>query len=679
MKGMFYPRLAWSGIRKNSRLYIPYLMTTSLMVAVYYILSFLPESGVMKNMRGGNSLGDILSLGSIVIAVFSVIFLIYTNALLIKNRRKEFGLYNVLGMNKRNIGKLLLWDTGICYLVSILAGLTAGVALSKLAELGLSNLISMDVNYSFKVPGSSLITTLTFYLAIFAVIFVIGIVSIKRNTVIELVKSRNIGERPPKNGTLLTAVGAALLAGAYYLAASIRQPLEAFIFFFIAVLMVIAATFCLFISGSVFMCRMLQKNKGFYYKASNFVSVSSMSFRMNRNGAGLASICILLTVIMVMLSGSACLFFGKESAIEVRYPRDICAFASKYGYDEKDAELIEKLNEQTEKSIKESSDAPSRLIRFREYCIQGYLEKGFVDICLNSASNMVFIDYNKVAEVHLMDLADYNLSVGENNVLKDGEALVCTIGNDDVSDVLKVGTAEFKVAKRIPAGDFRLETSDSTSVISDVYVIVNDIMDYVPPLDVYKDVDGTSLLFMRWFYLYDSRLSVEGQLSEGDFIRDNVRNTVSLDKAAGLSFNVTCRNGEKGDFYSAFGGLFFIGFLLSLVFIIAIVMIIYYKQLSEGYEDKSRFEIMQKLGMTKKDIRRSINRQMLLVFFLPILFAVLHLCFAFPLIYRILMLFGMMDLSLLLRITAVAVLACSAIYAIAYKLTSNAYYSIVSE
>ena len=315
MKRGFYLRLALDGMRKNKRLYIPYLLTCAGMVMMFYILCGLAFSPVIESIRGGDSITMVLFLGTFVVGFFALLFLFYTNAFLIRRRNKEFGLYNILGMNKRNISRILLWETIVSALFSLIAGLAGGLLFSKLAELFLIRMAGAEVGYDLRIEPLSIIAAVVFFGAIFTLILIVSLARIRLSKPLDLLKSEAAGEKPPKANWLLAVAGVIILGIAYYLAVSIQSPMAAFEVFFLAVLLVIAATYLLFIAGSVALCRLLQKNKKYYYRPDHFVSVSSMAFRMKRNGAGLASICILATMVLVMLSSTGCLYFGGGNAI----------------------------------------------------------------------------------------------------------------------------------------------------------------------------------------------------------------------------------------------------------------------------------------------------------------------------------------------------------------------------
>ena len=317
-----YTRLAWDGIRKNKRLYLPYLLTCVGMVTLYYMMSELCGSPLLDSMRGGTSSRLVLGLGTWVIAIFSALFLFYTNSFLVRRRQREFGLYHVLGLGKRHIALLCAIETLLTAAIALATGLVIGIGLSFAVELGLRASIRAEVDFAFRVSGAVVAKTVLVYLAIFLLILLSTLVKVGRGTAVSLLRSESCGEKPPRANVLVAVLGAVLLVVAYGMAVSIQEPLQAMLLFFVAVILVILGTYLLFIAGSVALCRALQKNKSYYYQSRHFVSVSSMTYRMKRNGAGLASICILATMVLVMLSSSACLYFGAEDSLNATYPHE---------------------------------------------------------------------------------------------------------------------------------------------------------------------------------------------------------------------------------------------------------------------------------------------------------------------------------------------------------------------
>lgn len=580
-----YRHLAWDGIRKNSRLYVPYLLTGVGAVSFFYILvalSRLPEG----TLPGSGSVQVILNLGSFVLWVFSLLLLFYTHSFLIRRRNREFALYNVLGMGKRDIARILCWETLLSGGLSLAGGLALGILL-----------------------------------------------------------------------------GILLLAGAYYLAVTIREPLAALTWFFAAVLMVIAATYLLFISGSVALCRLLQKNPRFYYQKRHFVSVSSLVYRMKRNGAGLASICILGTMVLVMLSSTTCLYFGAEDSLHTRYPRDenITAYFPDRASQSGD---LTSLRTAVADAVSRSGMSAANVWEYRSVSSVMTIRDGVL------SPNEGFGD---PVDVTLIPLADYNAAMGTDLTLPQGQVYVCRsrTGYQGTSLTLQNGPT-WQVAGLLD--NFSPSGSDSASVVTQLWLIVPDLS----AADALEQVMNRANMGVSrsWYYGFD----LDRQLPDAaDPVAEAIRR---MAQDGGLMENgvlgVESLAENRGDFYGSYGSLFFLGILLSVGFSLAAVLIIYYKQISEGYEDQARFDIMQKVGMTRRDIRSSINSQLLLVFFLPLLLAGLHLAFAFPFVHKLLLLFNLWNTRLLVGTTAASFLAFAALYTLVYRITSNAYYHIVS-
>lgn len=537
-----YTRLAWDGIRKNKQLYLPYLLTCVGMVTLYYMMSELCGSPLLDSMRGGASSRLVLGLGTWVIAIFSALFLFYTNSFLVRRRQREFGLYHVLGLGKRHIALLCAIETLLTAAIALATGLVIGIGLSFAVELGLRASIRAEVDFAFRVSGAVVAKTVLVYLAIFLLILLSTLVKVGRGTAVSLLRSESCGEKPPRANVLVAVLGAVLLVVAYGMAVSIQEPLQAMLLFFVAVILVILGTYLLFIAGSVALCRALQKNKSYYYQSRHFVSVSSMTYRMKRNGAGLASICILATMVLVMLSSSACLYFGAEDSLNVTYPHEFSLTVWA-----RDAEALPKL-----------------------------------EAALDAAGAPYGVEIWRRGEVE-----------------QNGEEVI-------------------------------------------------------------------------WSGQFDTGLSREQQLALGGAIGEALN-----DPDTTQGFSRSFRAEAADEFYGTYGSLFFIGTVLSVLFICAAVLIIYYKQLCEGYEDQPRFAIMQKVGMTAPDIRRSVNSQLLTVFFLPLAGAALHMAFAFPMIRRVLLVFSLNNTALFVATALISLAVLSVVYTLVYRATSNAYYRIV--
>ena len=675
MKAGLYPKIAADGIRKNGRLYIPYFITCILMVALFYIMHMLGFSGLLKNFEGASTARDMLKLGTYIMAIFGTIFLFYTQSTLVKGRLKEFGLYSVLGMNRRNIGRIIFFETLISWLIALSGGFVVGIGLSKLAELGFSKLIAADVSYNFNLSVSSIVTTIIVYSFIFLLIFLNAVRRVRFASTINLIHAGKSGEKPPKANWVIGILGFVILASGYYIAIKIKQPLSALIWFFIAVILTIIGTYLVLIAGSVLFCRILQKNKKYYYKTNHFVSVSSMAYRMKRNGASLASICILLTMILVMISSTSALYINREETLMNHYQRHINAYASKSGYEKEYIELTERLKKGIDERTKEYGAVAKNETYFFNYCLYGYYENSCLNLDVNPMEKITTIDYDNVAQVYFFDVEAYNRLTGSDESLSDRKVLAVVDGKIDVGDELKIGKETFDVVKRADNTKSKLRNAVSTNVVSTIYVIVEDVDKVASLYKDYKDPKGSPMLTWYWIYDFDIDMDAEHQIELGSKL-----NSFMHDELSSKHFTNYCdsREYQRNDFVKTFGGLFFLGILLSIIFLVSCVLIIYYKQISEGFEDQSRFGIMQKVGMTKENIKKSINSQMLTVFLIPIIFACMHLAAVLPIIHKLLLLFGHNNMPLLLSCAGVCVLICGVFYAVIYKFTSNAYYKIVS-
>ena len=672
MRFGFYPKLAWEGIRKNKRLYFPYILTGSVMVMMYYILSFLIESPALSQMTGGSILAMMLPLGCIVIAVFSLLFLFYTNSFLICQRYREFGLYNILGMDKRNIRRLMVWENLFVAMLSILFGLLIGIAFSKAAELVLLNILRMDITYDIYIGSISIRQSLIIYGTIYLLILMNSLRKVSHSKPLELMLSSKAGERIPKRNWLYAVTGVMLLGYAYYMAVSIEEPLTAFTVFFGAVILVIIGTYLLFIAGSVAFCKLLQKNKQYYYKPNHFISVSSMVYRMRRNGAGLASICILLTMVLVMISATASLYFGAEDALNNRYPNGVnvsIMFDQIDGISDKN---IEKLQEKLKAYCGENAE----LTGVRSVGTSGLITEKGILAEMNSSVNIGFDTYDNLGYLSVISLEDYNLVMGKSKTLKDNECLLYCDRLKYSWDTFSIeGANIYTVKERLT--EFATDGDSEALIAPTVYLVVNDLNTFIEPVKDIKNSVNDSILVYEWRFGLDMDSS-QKEIKAASEIREVLRNLYLEKEHSISSFSSESKDAQREGFMELYGSLFFLGIMLSIVFLFAAVLIIYYKQISEGYEDQSRFEIMQKVGMTKTDIRKSINSQMLTVFFLPLIFAGIHLCFAFPFIWKMLMLFGLNNILFIIMVIFICFFIFGLFYAMVYKITSNSYYSIVS-
>lgn len=675
MKLGFYPRLAIDGIRKNKRLYIPYILTCIGMIMMYYIIIYLQMSDTLDGMRGIDVTREILLMGSWVIAFFACIFLFYTNSFLMRRRKKEFGLYNILGMGKANIAIVLFWECVIIGALTLALGLIFGIAFSKFAELCLVKIMRDTANYTLTVSISGILMTCIVFGVIFILLFLNSVRQVRFSSAIAMLRSENVGEKPPKGNILFGAAGVIILDAAYYIAVTIKNPIAAITLFFVAVIMVIAATYLIMIAGSVVFCRLLQKNKSYYYKPNHFVSVSSMVYRMKRNGAGLASICILATMVLVMLSSTTALYFGGEDMVNSSCPREICV---EFGF-EKAAMMtddgVRSIEDRVVSIAGQNGAAVQNVMSYRTVAVAGLVEGSTVETDTRRVDNFNFSTMNNVYQFYFLSLDDYNAITGRNEKLSDGQALIYS-GIDLHTDRLNfTGGENFEIVKSV---DKFLPDGSSMISVPVVYLIVPDLSAAVHGLDDMTDYSGNSIINARLNYDFDTGLEGEREEELYDRLRDTLRN-VEDENAPYLFCTFELRSHTRDDFMELSGGFFYLGILLSIVFMLATVLIIYYKQISEGYEDQGRFEIMQKVGMTRREIKRSINSQLLTVFLLPLIFAGMHMCFAFPIIRKLLLLFQLDNAGLFMGTTAISFIIFTVFYMIVYKITSNTYYKLVSD
>ena len=660
-----YPRLAAGGIRRNSKLYVPYIMTCSLMVMMYYITDALSGDDLVDGMRGGDIMREMMVIGKVIMAVFAAIFLFYTNSFLIKSRMREFGLYNILGMGKRNIARIMTWETLMVYVISMVFGLGAGVLFSKLAELLAVKIVRGEAAYHFTVSVPAVIASLIVFAVIFLLIYLNVLRQVFFSKPVELLRSENSGEKPPKANWFAAVLGALTLGLAYFMAVTIEEPLSAILAFMAAVLLVIAATYLLFIAGSVVLCRVLQKNKSYYYRTDHFISVSQMSYRMRKNGAGLASICILSTMVLVTLSTTICLYMGEEQMLYQRYPRDMAEIV----YD-LPPEDIPAFRESVEEVTKRHGVSPENVLAYSYADLSGAITGNRLDT-MRGNSDDVTLD---LRSVYVVPIDDYNALYGTDITLADGEAAAYFKGKGFEFDEIQLDDwGSYRITRRLD--EFTIVGSDSATVYDSIYLFVKNRSD-LESLSGFQnrltEMYGGVRSKVAHYYCFDLGCSDDEMLDIYDEMEQ---------EEFPFSFTMLrteCRVRELSEFLGIYGGLFFLGILFGGVFILAAVLIMYYKQISEGFNDRARFDILRKVGMNDREIRRAVNSQVLTVFFAPLIAAGVHMCFAFPLLTKILGLFSMRDTGFLALVTLICFAVFAALYVAVYALTSRSYYRIVS-
>lgn len=630
-KPLLYPKLAWQGIRKNAETYLPYLLMGILMVGVSYIMNYLTRPALMGALSMGGTTLMVLQMGKIVISVFSVIFLYYCNSFLIRRRMKEFGLYNILGMGKGNIARVMLWETLLTALLVFAGGLLLGLSLSRLVEMALINLLHADYTVPMELFYPDGVTwVLLLFGGIYVLILLANLLRMRLSNPVALLKSENTGEKPPKANWFFGLIGLLILLSAYYVAAVSQSPLEALIFFFIAVLMVIVATYLLLVSGSVTLCRMLRRNKRYYYQTRHFISVSAMAYRMKRNGAGMATICILCTMVLVILTSTVCLYGGNITSQ-------------------------------------------------RALVATGKVQNGDYGIITDADSLKA-----NVLELTVYPLSVYEQATGETVTLADRELLYASFKtNETFSSMSFYGSAPYRMIRAEKELPKRLLSADYRSAWGCLVVFTNDAEAFRREITALVGEKSGEAMMMDRLALHfdlDSEADTDTQEKLVKTLRSRSWEAI---KSTGKDFygmsslNVDTRALCRRDYLSLFGGLFFLGMVLGPLFSIAAVLIMYYKQICEGYEDAERFAVMRKVGLTDAEIRRSVNSQVLTVFFAPLLMAGLHMLFAMPMIRLILGAFGLHNDSLFYGIGIGCYVVFAVIYALMYLLTSRRYYRIV--
>lgn len=670
----FYPKIALQGIRKNRRLYFPYLLTGVVMVMMVYILFFLSDLEVLEHIRGGGSLRIALPLGGYIVSVFSLLFMFYSNSFIIRQRNKEFGLYNILGMDKSNLRKISLWEGLFTASSSIGLGLIFGIAFSKMAELVMYNLLTLDITYTLHIDLFAAAKTALLFVGIFFLLQLNSLIKVSRSSPLALLRSSDVGEKPPKANWLIALIGLILLGAAYYIALSIKQPLLAIVWFMVAVIMVIIATYLLFISGSVVFCRLLQKSKKYYYQPNHFVSVSSMVYRMKRNGAGLASICVLITMVLVMLSSTLSLYIGAEDSLSKRHPTEIQTnlFISKLEYF--NAETFGRMRSGLDGLVPEKEN----ITEFSAVETAGLFTGSGIIVDQSSFNEYDLSQYDKLGYLQIISLDDYNRIMVKSETLAEDECLLYCYRTTFSGNSFTIENCSPLKVKKIVDEMFISGYTDM-QVVPTITLVASDIQTLVQPIAAMANRNGGPAVEFYWSCNFDVPGTAEDEIAAYDTIRENMDSIAFRDEDGSYGYYLECREEHRAAYFGSYAGLFFIGVLFSIVFLFAAVLIIYYKQISEGFEDQKRFGVMQKVGMTKKLIRKSINSQLLTVFFMPLLLAGLHLAFAFPMVWKVLQILSFRNLGLMIAVTAVCFAVFALIYVVVYKITSNAYYAIVSD
>jgi putative ABC transport system permease protein len=665
MNKFFYPKLAATNLKKNSKTYVPYIITCICTVMMFYMMYTLSVNQGLDKMKGGDSLKILLSLGNYVIGIFAVIFLTYTNSFLIKRRKKEFGLFNILGMEKRHLSIIMFYETIYVSVISLVIGILGGIALSKIMFLILLKILDFRVQMGFFISIKGIITSLLLFGGIFFFTLLNNMRQIHLANPIELLKGGNLGEKEPKTKWLLVLIGVLSLGGGYYISLTTENPMKAIYLFFVAVILVIIGTYCLFTAGSIALLKMFRKNKSYYYKTKHFISVSGMIYRMKQNAVGLANICILSTMVLVMLSTTVSLYVGMEDIIAERYPRQIM-LTTKESSKENNTVLSNRIDE----VLKKNDVAPKNSINYMYFDIIANLE----GTKFNANQEEIGQNYggDSFSYVTFLPLEDYNRMIGEKSSLEDNEVLIYATGKfSSKSFTIFDKTYQIKdeADKKI------IDLAGSNVYFNNYYVVVKDYAVLKELVAAFSEVNSTNEdnyynQTISSYYGFDTEVSSEDVMK----IYEELKN--DSDKLPTSTY-VESSVESKESFLAIYGGLFFLGIFLGALFMMATILIIYYKQISEGYDDKERFQIMQKVGLSKEEVKKTIHSQVLTVFFLPLFTAVIHIAFAFPVITRLLAMLNLTNVTLFGIFTGITILIFAIVYGIVYSITAREYYKIV--
>ena len=668
-KGIF-SRLAKQNIRNNKSTYIPYMITCIFCIAMIYMMEFLRDCPTLDQaVRQADEVRMIVFTGEIVVEIFCIIFLIYSNSFLMKRRQKEIGLYNILGLERNHIGIVMFLETIITSIGSFAGGIAAGIIGSKLALLLLLKLLHIPSVLGFYISVKGIFTCLFMFGIIFLMILFLNLAKIHLSRPVELLRGNNTGEKEPAAKWLMALIGFICLGAGYYLAVTTESPIKAITIFLLAVILVMAGTYLLFTAGSIVILKFLRRRKSFYYRTGNFISISGMLYRMKQNAIGLASICILSTGVLLMISMTVSIYFGMNDIMLNRYPYDVDMSVTSISEDECQTAI-----EAFEKAIADNKVPVERSV-----------EEIYLDIVCSKNGDQILIkpantirNSDSVLVLSLFTQAEYERLTGISANLNDGE-IFAWYPSAVQKDSVTVDETEFTVKKWLDKNPL---TCGEDAVSDNAVLVVTD-EDFKKfdemRTEMYKGVSSAPAGEDLTLHLgLDITGSETDKIDFGTPVMEVVKD---LKKNGGLSENSWITSGirqqEYESYYADNGSLLFIGIFLGSLFLMGTAMIIYYKQISEGYEDQKRFEIMQKVGLSHREVRSSVRRQILMVFFLPLLMAMLHITMAFPMIRRMLLLFGMTNTKLFIGCTAGTVLIFAVVYGLIYLMTARSYYHIV--
>ena len=628
---------------------------------MYYMVSSLSMNPNMMNMIGGDVMQQTLSLGIYVITVFAVIFLFYTNSFLIKRRKREFGLFNILGMEKKHLSIVIALESIIVFLVSMVLGIGIGILLDKAFYLLIAKMLNASIALGFYISYQSIVNSIILFLIIFVLMYLFSLIQINLSNPIELLHGDQHGEKEPKTKWLLALIGLICLGTGYYMSVSIQDPVTAFAFFMVAVILVVIGTYMLFTAGSIVILKLLRKNKRYYYKTNHFISVSNMIYRMKQNAVGLGNICILSTMVLVMLSTTISLWVGMNDIIETRFPRDITVSINSVDSNQA-LYTIDDMNNAIEQAGIQMEDE----LVYRTLSVSAFNQGNTYTF---GNENMSLQDISNVVVLYFITLDDYNRTEGTNVSLAPDEVLVFPSGKQFDHKTIDIASNTFKVKGILDS--IKADSNYSANLQNSMFVVVDSMDTLFMIDDLQKQAYGDNASYIHTSY--DFNLSKSEKMS----VKEATDALIANYPGDTTYMMVDTQEGNYEDLLSLYASFLFIGIFLSFLFIMATVLIMYYKQITEGYEDKKRFEIMQKVGLNKREVKKTINSQVLTVFFLPLVVAAIHIVFAFPMIEKMLRLLYLDNTNLYIMTTVICFGVFALVYVLIYFLTSKVYYGIV--
>lgn len=657
----FIHSLAVSNLKKNRTLYIPFSIASITMMVITYILLALSTNKTILQSSGGNTVVMALGFGVVIMLLVSTLTMIYANGFVMKKRSKEFGLYSILGLGRTQIQLLQVIEMVLFAVLNLIVGLVLGVLFNRLAFALLLKAMRFSVPLAYEFQISTVIIIGILFSGIFVFLMILNAIKIRVSRPLELLREKKSGEKTGRFLSIRALIGVAILGYAYYISQSIESPIKALGWFFIAVLLVVIATYILFDAGSIALLRFLKNRKTFYYRPINFISVSNLIFRMRKNAMGLASICILSTMVLVTLGTTVSLQFGAQEVINKTSPTDF-TFRNMYRNPEETAEYSKEAKQLAEGTASKVTD-------FYEYSyiLTGGNQEGDV-----LDTNVKKLGTLPEAMVVLVSVEDYNRNSGENITIKPGEMVIGEQNTEKTKPSftqIAVGKNTFSIGQIIEVNKFAAGLIVNPNITDHSYIgILNeeDMAKVVPYYSKGND-EGYRAYTRQYIALWNTSSKTDDEKQK------ELEVYQQSDMAGGIDGKIEIAQ----LLFQFYGSLLFLGFLLAIAFSVGAVLVIYYKQISEGYEDRERYVILKKIGIDQSMIHQSINRQVLIVFFLPLLTAFLHTALSYKIVSKIVLIFGIKGSIIGLTMLAVAGVFMIA-YFLVYKITSREYFKIIN-